>query len=85
MPGGVAGDVEDIPPRPYADPIRSEGPWGRWNIPLHSGALSKPTARLCVGIPMMVPRCTKGEDKPDVEQCMPGAGLSCLACREGPA
>ena len=25
----------------------------------------------------MATRCTKGEDKPDVERCMPGAGLNC--------
>src|SRR5215471_649534 len=37
----------------------------------------EPAARLSTGYPMLATRCTKGEDKPDVERCMPGAGLNC--------
>src|SRR5215471_12879930 len=36
----------------------------------------EPAARLSTGSPMLATRCTKGEDKPDVERCMPGAGLN---------
>src|SRR4029077_16537645 len=27
-------------------PVPSEGPWGRWSLPPHGGALSSPQARL---------------------------------------
>ena len=37
----------------------------------------EPAARLSTGSPMLATRCTKGEDKPDVERRMPGAGLNC--------
>jgi len=37
------------------------------------------------GLTDVATRCTKGEDKPNVEQRMPGAGLSWVTYREGPA
>ena len=37
------------------------------------------------GTTVVATRCTKGEDKPVVGQRMPGAGLSRLTRREGPA
>ena len=73
---------DDGPGQNNPDP--SEGPWGRWSIPPHGGALSSPqadTERTSAAIT----RCTKGDDKPVVGQRMPGVGLSCLTHREGPA
>jgi len=46
----------------------------------------------CQEFPQYKARCANSSvairlwaDQPDVGQCMPGAGLSCTSCREGPA
>src|SRR5262252_8635943 len=42
---GGWGRISDDGPGHY-NPDPSEGPWGRWSIPPHGGALSSPQARL---------------------------------------
>src|SRR5271169_99665 len=45
---GGWGRLSDDGPGHY-NPDPSEGPWGRWSIPPHGGALSSPQARLRAG------------------------------------
>jgi len=68
---GGWGRLSDDGPGHY-NPDPSEGPWGRWSIPPHGGAVSRRPIRLWAD----QRRSTKGEDKPIVGQRMPGAGLS---------
>jgi hypothetical protein len=71
------GRLSDDGPGHY-NPDLSEGPWGK---AVHH-RVHGPTQ---CGIVRVITRCTKGEGKPNVDQRMPGAGLSCVPCREGPA
>ena len=79
--GGWGRLSDDGPGQNNPDP--SEGPWGRWSIPPHGGALSSPQARHSADH-LATTRCTKGEDKPVVGQRMPGAGLSRRSPRKAP-
>src|SRR5580765_8050406 len=69
------GRLSDDGPGHYnLDP--SEGPWGGGRPILHGGALSSPRLPTQSGTIAVTTRCTKGECKPAVMQCMSGADLS---------
>ena len=53
-----------------------EGPWGGGRPILRGGALSSPRVPTQSGTIAATTRCTKGECKPAVIQCMSGADLS---------
>ena len=68
------GRLSDDGPGHY-NPDPSEGPWGRWSIPPHGGALSSPQARRRADHTVATTRCTKGGCKLDGGRRMPGAGF----------
>src|ERR1700732_3208722 len=78
---GGWGRLSDDGPGHY-NPDPSEGPWGRWSIPPHGGAVYRVDRSDSVRVNVEARRAKTNRSEGSVRG---EKGLSCWTCREGPA